>query len=379
MGRLDWHSSWIPTAHEPWDAMIDALKKRSDWPVIGIGCVLLIVLITAVHFLTDQHEVAFHNVYRRLNYIPIVLGAFAYGLRGGIGFGLLAGAAYVPHAFFATHIDPAPTADKVLEIVLYVAIGALTGWLVERQRLAQRHLERALEERDALETQLVRAGKLSALGELTAGLAHEIRNPLASISGSADAIAAEFDASHATYPMVEVLLREIRRLDRVVSRFLEFARPTISIREVVDLRALSDELVSLTEEQAARRGVEVTAHGGTLMAEVDADRVKQVILNLLLNAFEACAGTSGAHVEVRTETRGAGERRYDCIVVSDNGHGIPETERGKIFDPYFTTHEGGTGLGLSISERIMGAHEGFLDFETSSDGTEFWVCFPAET
>lgn len=349
-------------------------QRQARW--LGTAAIALIALITTVHFVTDPQHVAFHNVYRRLNYVPIVMGAFAYGLRGGVGFGALAGAAYVPHAFFAAHLDPAPPIDKVLEIVLYVAIGALTGWLVERQRKSRQRLERSLAERDALETQLVRAGKLSALGELTAGLAHEIRNPLASISGSADAIAEHFEEGDPAYPMVAVLLREIRRLDKVVTEFLEFARPTPSTRERVDLHEVVDEVVALSRNQASTAGVDLHVEGSSAFALADRDQAKQVVLNLILNAVDACRDAASPQVRILTTSRTVGERSYTCVEVTDQGAGIPDSLQEKIFDPYFTTRDDGTGLGLSISNRIMDAHEGFLDLDTSSQATRFSACFP---
>lgn len=342
-----------------------------------------IIAITVVHYLTDSHAVAFHNVYRRLYYIPIVLAAFSSGVKGGVGAAIMASLLYIPHAFIMTHADPSPTIDKLLEMVLYVSIGGLTGWLVNHQNHIHRALLHSLQERDILEESLVRAGKLSALGELTSGLAHEIRNPLASIMGSAEALAAEFDQTHRKYRMSQLLLSEIDRLNRVVSDFLRFARPGELHRQRVEMTALAQQVRELTSARAHQLGVEVEDAGATLSATVmaDAGQVRQVLLNFFLNAYQAFeehpldAGTN-PRIELRTERRTIGARRYICLGVGDNGPGVPRELRDRIFDPYFTTRLEGSGLGLSISSRIAEAHDGFIELADAPAGALFWLCLP---
>lgn len=351
-------------------------SEQTRWLAIAaVG----IVAVTVFHYATDSHAVSFHNVYRRLYYIPIVLAAFSHGVRGGLGAALLSVVAYLPHAFFMDHADPSPAVDKVLEMVLYVAIGGLTGWLVNRQNEVRQALERSLVERDALEESLVRAGKLSALGQLTSGLAHEIRNPLASILGSAEALVSEFGPDHRKHRMGQLLLAEIDRLNGVVSDFLRFARPTEPQREAVDPAALAREVAELTAARARQAGVAIdldAARPATVRA--DAGQVRQVILNFFLNAYEALedAGAGAGRISVVTERRTVGEQGFWCLGVQDDGPGVPAELRDKIFDPYFTTRQEGTGLGLSVSSRIAEAHGGFVDV-TSVDGrTTFWLCLP---
>jgi signal transduction histidine kinase len=342
-----------------------------------------IVAVTIVHYITDSHAVEFHNVYRRLYYIPIVLAAFSHGVKGGVGAALLASVLYIPHAFFMTHADPSPAIDKVLEMVLYVCIGGLTGWLVNRQNEIRKALEHSLEERDALEESLVRAGKISALGQLTSGLAHEIRNPLASIMGSAETLVAEFDEGHRKYRMGQLLLEEIDRLNRVVSDFLKFARPGEPQRQNADPVALAHEVRELTGARARQLDIDFddspAMHSATVLA--DADQIRQVLLNFFLNAYQAFEDPefdedTRPHIELLTERRAVGERRYFCLGVRDNGPGVPDELREKIFDPYFTTRLEGTGLGLSVSSRIAEAHDGFVDVTDASPGAVFWLCLP---
>lgn len=366
--------------------------RRPDRSPAWAGVVVasaLIVGITAGHYMTEMHNVAFHNVYRRLYYLPIVMLAFARGLRGGLGAALVVSLAYTPHAFLMEHHhDPAPGVDKGLEMLLYFAVGGLTGWLVEQQRASQRALEQALQQRDALHAQLVRAGKLGALGELVAGLAHEIRNPLASIMGSAEALASEFDEGHRKHRMARVLLREIDRLDRVVSELLAFARPTEPARRDVDLRGVVADVVELARHRAPEAlAWRVAIKPGELIVWADPDQLQQVVLNLTLNALQALEGTGevagdegagdGApEVAFVGEVRRVGEREHVCLGVQDNGPGPLVEDVEQLFDPFFTTREQGSGLGLSISSRIAEAHGGFLDVVRDGAHTIFWICLP---
>jgi len=303
-----------------------------------------------------------------------VIGAFAYGLRGGLGISIAATLAYVPHAFFSAHRDPSPMVDKGLEIILFIVIGLLTGWLVDREREARRRLERSLSERTDLETQLIRAGRLSALGELVAGVAHEIRNPLASIKGSADAIATEFEPDHRKYPLVEILGREIERLERVVSTFLDFARPAPPSRTIIGLQTVVHQAVELMKNSPLADAAQVDVRGLPVEARADADQLVQVTLNIGLNALRAASGADEPKVEFRTEHHEVGGKKWPAIGIIDNGPGISDEHVEQIFDPFFTTHDAGTGLGLSISNRIVEAHGGFIDVKSSHKGSEFWIC-----
>jgi len=158
------------------------LTERSWRPWQAVAVLVLVGLITALHYGTATHEAASHNVFRRLYYLPIVWAAFLAGWRGGLVTAALTTVAYLPHAFFLPHhMNPAATVDKVLEILLYFAVGGLTGGLVDRQRRAQR---RAAQERVRRARAEAAADKLQGLVHLTRGLAHEIRNPLGGIQGA---------------------------------------------------------------------------------------------------------------------------------------------------------------------------------------------------
>ncbi len=338
----------------------------------------LTACVTLAHYTTDSHDVAYHNVFRRLYYVPVVLAAFGRGLAGGLGAAIVVSLAYIPHAFLLEHHhDPAPAIDKVGEIVLYVVVGAMTGWLVERERSARARLERTLAERAELERELVRAGKLSAMGELLAGVAHELRNPLAAILGAAEGLDRHVPEEGRARRLVGLQMRELERLDRVVSRFLAFARMSPPAREAFALGDVIGDVVELTRHQAEPDAFEVDPGLGAREVFADRDQVTQILLNLTLNALQSRGDGPLEVAFVRGERVVAG-RVHDGVGVRDSGVGVPAELEEKVFEPFFTTRDSGSGLGLSLSSRLAEAHGGFMELERGDDHTTFWLYLPRQ-
>jgi signal transduction histidine kinase len=358
------------------------LFTRRTWFMVWFP----ILLVTAAHYSTHSAHHWLHDIFRRLYYIPIVLAAFHQGLRGALAASIFASLIYIPHAFtHVGHHDPAGTTQKVLEIVLYNLVALITGWLAQRERserLRQEHaasdLARALEEKELLEEQLVRSGRLQALGELTAGLAHEIKNPLASILGSAEIIADEIPEDSEKRAIVDIQMTELHRLRDLLNRFLRFAKPGSVNQAVVDLDEVANHLVELTDVQARRTGIEVVRSPGCRELSVagDAKALQQVLLNLVLNAIDA--SPDKGTVEVRCARVERGQRSWHTVSVSDQGPGVPPGKEDEIFNPFVTTKEDGTGLGLSIASRIVDQHNGFIEVTPgpSGDGATFTVFIP---
>ena len=336
------------------------------------------VCITMAHYITDSHNVAYHNVFRRLYYVPVVLAAFGMGMRGGLGAAIVSSLAYLPHAFLlAHHHDPAPAIDKIGEIVLYIVVGAMTGWLVERERFARGKLERTLKERAELERELVRAGKLGALGELLAGVAHEIRNPLASIMGAAEGLERQFEEGTRARHLVDLQLRELERLQRVISNFLTFARTGTPTRELFALDELVGGIVDLTRHQRDQGtfSIDSSLEGASMYA--DHDQVSQIVLNLTLNAIQS-RGDAPFDVTFLYQEREVAGRIHDGLGVQDKGVGVTPGLEEKIFEPFVTTRDSGSGLGLSLSSRLAQSHGGFLELGTDPDATTFWLYMPRQ-
>lgn len=346
---------------------------RSTWFMVWFP----ILLITVAHYSTPPGYHWLHDIFRRLYYIPIVLAAFHQGLRGALTASVFGSLIYVPHAFtHLGHHDPAGTTQKVLEIVLYNLVALITGWLAQREKAerlrqeeAASNLAAALEEKELLEKQLVRSGRLQALGELTAGLAHEIRNPLASILGSAEIIADEIPETSPKRLMVDIQMTELYRLRDLLNRFLRFAKPGSVNTENIDLADVANHLVELTDVQARRTGVEVVRAPGCENLHVAGDEkaLQQVLLNLVLNAIDA--SPDKGVVEVRCARVQRGPRTWHTVAVSDQGPGVPPEQQDDIFNPFVTTKEQGTGLGLSIASRIVDQHNGFIEVTAGPNGT----------
>jgi two-component system, NtrC family, sensor histidine kinase HydH len=341
-------------------------RSRAAWAFVVL---LGIVAISILHYTTThEHGASPHHLYRRLYYVPILGAAFLFGLRGGLLAAALTIAAYVPHAFgLVAHADPASTVDKVAEILMYVGIGALAGFFVDRQRAVTRELRGLLGERDGAlaeltETQeaLVTAESQAALGHLTAGLAHEIRNPLGAIRGSAEILRDAFEPEDRHQRIAKRLVTETGRLDDVLTRFLRFAGREGPLREPADLSAVAEEVVELVSAEARQRGIELTWIRCTATPEalLDAGQIRQLLLNLVVNALQA--QPDGGKVRVLSGVDDATSPGELFARVEDAGPGIPEQDRGRVFHPYYSGRDGGTGLGLALARRVATDHGGRL-------------------
>ncbi len=224
-----------------------------------------------------------------------------------------------------------------------------------------------------IEEELKRVDHLASLGKLSAQLAHEIRNPLASMRGSAQMLAAEPHADESSKRLAQVLIRESDRLSNLVEDFLRFARPPPPSLRPVDLHALATETVEMMKADPMAHGVSVSVGGEPVTATVDEGQIRQVLLNLLRNALAAAGGRG--QVRVSVEREGAVAR----LSVWDSAGGIPPADLGRIFDPFYTTRPGGTGLGLSTAHSIVAAHGGKIRVTSSpAEGTLFQVVLPAQ-
>ena len=239
-----------------------------------------------------------------------------------------------------------------------------------------------------LEAQLQRSARLAGVGELAASIAHEIRNPLAAISGSVEMLDAEAPAEERTQLMT-IVLREISRLDGLIGDFLVYARPAAPKRVAMRLAPVVEHVVKVA------RGEGTTIHcdiPDELLIEADPDQLEQVLWNLIRNAIQALDGSGEVILSARAiapesqatsrSDRRTGEegRRLVEIAVSDTGIGIEPETLERIFDPFFTTKRKGSGLGLSTVHRILEAHRATIQVESHpGEGTTFLLQFPTPT
>jgi two-component system sensor histidine kinase PilS (NtrC family) len=222
-----------------------------------------------------------------------------------------------------------------------------------------------------MEDQLRRIDHLAALGTLAAQLAHEIHNPLASMRGSAQLLAAEAGEHDQSRRLAKILIRESDRLTTLLEDFLHFARPPPPAFRECSLSQLVAETVDLLRADPLAAGLAIETSLSDVSGKFDPDQIRQVLLNLLRNACSAVR--SGGKVRVSLEQNGVGS----VVRVWDSAGSIPESHLGCIFDPFFTTRDGGSGLGLSIAHSIVQAHGGMIQVTSSPEsGTEFVVGLP---
>ncbi len=217
--------------------------------------------------------------------------------------------------------------------------------------------------------------RLAALGEVAANLAHEIRNPLAGISGAIQVLAQEIDGGHPHRQILTEILREIGRLDERVNDLLVYSRPSVPAREPIHPAELLETVRRLLLDDPLARGVRITVEAGEEIGpfSLDPHQIRQVIVNLVLNALQALKGRG----DVRLRARRLPARGLE-ISVEDSGPGIRPEELERVFQPFFTTRTGGTGLGLSISRRLVEAHGGTLEAGRGAlGGACFVITLPA--
>lgn len=254
----------------------------------------------------------------------------------------------------------------VITMVACFAVAFLSSLLSEQERKTKKELL-------AMEAQVKRVEKMAVIGEMAAGLAHEIKNPLASLTGSIQLLREDLSDNTDHNKLMQIVLREADRLSSLVSDFLLFARPPMGKREPIELKGALMETMELFEKDSSSLG-SITINKTLIpnvWIEMDMAHLRQVLWNLLLNAAESIDGRG--RIDIRMVPF---KNRYIGVQISDNGCGIPDNMIQSIFDPFFTTKPNGTGLGLSIVHRIVESHNSMLEVESEKDkGTTFTLRF----
>ena len=265
----------------------------------------------------------------------------------------------------ATGVDLNQIIYKILITILgCFAVAFLSSLLAEQARKSRKELW-------AMEDQVRRVEKMAAVGEMAAGLAHEIKNPLASMTGSIQILRDGVDLDPDHTRLMQIVLREADRLSSLVNNFLLFARPPVGKLELISLDKTINDAVELFEKDGSCRG-RISIHkelARGLFIEMDLVQLRQVLWNLLLNASEAINGSGTIDIKLYPA-----KGRQACIEISDDGCGMSQDTIQSIFDPFFTTKQNGTGLGLSIVHSIVEAYDSRLDVRSKQGvGTTFYL------
>jgi two-component system, NtrC family, sensor histidine kinase HydH len=358
---------------------VETSKLR--WTRIGVAAAG-IGIAALLHYLTPSSLLLWHNVFQRLYYLPIVYAAIYYGWRGGITAAAVSGASYIPHIVMHWHHMPEYAGNQYAEIIVFFLVGSVTGALADRGNRQRRELETTTaqlakvnrELQDSFE-QIKRADRLSAIGQLSASLAHEIRNPLGSIEGAANLLEQPSIPEEIRGKSLSVIRKEVQRLNRLLTGLLDFARPRPPEFRAVDLYAVIDSVIALVSHGARMANIEIrkTTPAWLPSLECDPEQLKQVILNLTINAMQSMP--EGGELELAVGADSGNVR----ISVRDQGPGIAPADLEKIFDPFYTTKMNGTGLGLSVALQIVNQHGGELTARPNgSRGMAFTVTLPVE-
>ena len=350
---------------------------------------LSILGISLLHCLTPLHLHYLHDIFQRFYYLPIILAALWFGFRGGLTCSLVVSFAYAPHILFQWGGGLTLEMEKYMEIVLYNIVGGVTGLLSQRERDRSLELQRTAEGLEAscqklqsqseriiaIEEQLRRSEKLSTLGEMAAVLAHEIRNPLGSIRGTAEILRDDYRPGDPKHEFIEIQIKETERLNHVVEDFLRMARQQPLELSDCSLREELETIVTLVSKDAQDRGIalQLTSSAEQAIVRGDGEKLRQAFLNIVINALQATP--SGGSVRITYQHSNDG---YE-IRFSDSGSGIAAADLTKIFDPFYTTKPDGTGLGLAVSRKIIEGHGGTLDIESEAgQGTTVSVQLPLQ-
>ncbi|MGE5405441.1 MAG: two-component system sensor histidine kinase NtrB [Candidatus Saccharibacteria bacterium] len=342
-----------------------------------LAIVFFIICITAAHYMAMNGAMGVHEILRRLYYIPIILGAYRFGIKGGLVTSIVCGVAYAPHLMLYMGNPELTVINKLMEIGLFVIIGAITGLLAETEQKQRMQLASQLQQLREMEQEVRVADRLAATGQLAAGVAHEIRNPLGIIRAAAQLIKDEKIDNPEVNESLGVILSEVDRANGVILGLLDFARPQKPDFLRVDIIAAIREALQLASKYAAHQGIEVNSSFSDRPVFINGDRelIKQLVVNLIMNAVQA--SDRGRTVDLLVFEGSIEGCDGVFIEISDSGGGILDDDLERIFDPFFTTKERGTGLGLAIVHRIVRDHHGHIQVKSSpSEGTVFTVWLP---
>jgi two-component system sensor histidine kinase PilS (NtrC family) len=346
-------------------------RRIKDLPLFGYLQISIDVFIaTLIVYITG----GFFSLFSFLYLVVIIYASMILYFRGGIVISSMCGLLYAI-VILLQYTDILPVigveegltlADYGFAHILYkilitvaacYAVAILGGILTEQTRKSQRELQ-------ALEGHVKRVEKMAYMGEMAAGLAHEIKNPLASLVGCIQMLKEDLQYDSDYERLMDIILRETDRLSTLVNDFLYFARPPAGKPELINLKDAIEDITAMLEKDATQGKKyhlrkELVADTWVVM---DSTHLRQVLWNLLLNAVQAIE--DDGHVEVKVYEI---KHKKVSIQISDNGCGIPDDVVQTIFDPFYTTKPEGTGLGLSIVHRILEAYNSRLDVMTLPD------------
>ena len=288
-------------------------------------------------------------------------------------------------AIAADHVEPGKNiTSEILESAMTFAqqagLAIHNALMYQELKAFSQQMEEKIQKTTAdlkkTEAQLIRSGKLAALGQLAAGIAHEIRNPLTSINILIHSLRQNISSGESRSEDFKVIEEEIHRINEIVDQFLRFAKPAPPHLERTEVTSIFEEILQLLRPQMEKLRISVEKDFRSVpLITIDKEQMKQVILNLLMNSIQAMP--EGGQFRLEGEVSKDGQ--WVELSIRDSGVGIPPEDMDKLFDPFFSTKEGGIGLGLSIAHRIIDQHHGKIEVTSNpNEGTIFTVYLPID-
>jgi len=363
----------------------------SRFPKRGVFYVVLLKVLLATLLIDHTGELGINSSYWPIYFVPVVTAAVYCGPWTTLLWTLFASAAYCSYLLPAMQeYELTPEAFNYLGLrIMFFFLAAMVVNRFAEQSRHQTQLYRELAERlaetnrrlEQAQAEARRSERLAALGQLSAGLAHEIRNPLGVIKGSAEMLSQKLQGpDDLPRELASYIVTEVNRLGALVTEFLDFARPLHAQMQPADMTTVLDRVLEIVAVRWKGKPVRVERHYASNLPLVPLDEslCEQAFLNLVQNAYEAMEERGGT---LRVEVRPARQDGHDGlqVLLADSGHGVPEDLLEEIFNPFVTTKKTGVGLGLSIVSKIVDSHHGSIHVENGSQGgAVFNIFFPVE-
>lgn len=367
-----------------WHRTIQADMTRTEIAQLVVPAVGT-ALISVMYYATPHQLVWLHDILQHLYFAPITASAIYFGWKGGIGAATIAALCYGPHLLMGLSDGTdlrRYIGSEAMEIVDFFLVGIIAGTLADRERRQKESLRQTTTQLNAVYQELQqnfermkRSERLYAIGQLSAGLAHEIRNPLASIGGAAAILRKNSGSEDRREEFLEIIEKESLRLNRLLTNFLEFARPRPPQYQMAEVGPILESVVGLAAHAVGRQPIQLRIDAAPALPAIacDPEQIKQVLLNLTINAVQAMP--DGGEIVLSTRVEGG----RVVVGVKDQGPGISAEHLDKVFDPFFTTKDTGTGLGLSVAHQIVSQHGGILNAKNNSErGATFSLSLPIQ-
>jgi signal transduction histidine kinase len=357
----------------------------------GIGTLIATLLEFVLCYVLIGYSGGLSSSFYIILLLPVLTASTNFGFRGAVLSTIAASGGYLAFILFLPlynqYLPSEDIPDLVLHVLWFPMVGFFTYQLVqanrEQTRKAEAVAEQLAEANRSLhqaQDEVRRSERLAALGQLTAGLAHELRNPLGTMKSSAELLTKQVGKENEiAKEMAGYIATEVDRTNSLITRFLDFARPQHLKLEKGDLAGLLDRVIERFEKEKSGAAASVSVYKNyspdVLPVPFDAQLLERALLNLVMNAAQA--SPAGSVVTVRTQRVETSAGPAAEVAVIDRGSGIDAKNLQSIFNPFFTTKSEGVGLGLAIVSKIVDEHEGQIAVEsTLGEGSVFRVLLP---